>query len=155
MEYDEILAKRATENLSIWSQAQVVHGDGVNYEFDKADVIVVNAGVTHPAENWLEALTIGGRLLLPLTAENRWGAFLKVIRLEDGYEAEFVSQTGIFHCVSNRDADAEKRLEKAFKKYAGKLPLVKSLYRTEPIHEDSCWYYGPNFWLSTELIKTV
>ena len=32
------------------------------------DAILVNAGVTHPLDSWLDALAPGGRLILPLTA---------------------------------------------------------------------------------------
>ena len=33
------------------------------------DAILVNAGVTHPQDAWLDALAPGGRLILPLTVD--------------------------------------------------------------------------------------
>jgi protein-L-isoaspartate(D-aspartate) O-methyltransferase len=33
--------------------------------------ILVNAGATHPRETWLDALSPGGRLVLPLTIDDR------------------------------------------------------------------------------------
>jgi protein-L-isoaspartate O-methyltransferase len=48
----------------------IVQGDGSRVAFDSADVIYVNAGATKPAEAWLDRLTEGGRLILPMTAGN-------------------------------------------------------------------------------------
>ena len=32
------------------------------------DAVLINAGVTHPLDVWLDALAPGGRLVLPITA---------------------------------------------------------------------------------------
>src|SRR5258707_3090894 len=42
--------------------------------FDEADVIYVNAGCTRPAENWLDRLADGGRLILPMTSDQGFSA---------------------------------------------------------------------------------
>ena len=79
-EVDPDLAAAARANLAPWPQAQLFAGDGGAHDPGACDVIVVNAGVTHPAAVWLDALVPGGRLLMPLTGEHGRGAFLKVER---------------------------------------------------------------------------
>ena len=154
VEYDAELAERAGRNLAPWPQVEAVHGDGTRYEPRRVDVIVVNAGVTHPSPVWLDALPVGGRLLFPLTANNRWGAFLKVVRHESGYAARFVGRTGIFHCTRCRDDPAGRRLEQAFRRSKGGLPPVQSLHRdTPPAGSRSCWFSGPGFWLSKRPVR--
>lgn len=148
VEYDRDLAERARANLAAWPQVQVVHGDGTEYDPGSVDLIVVNAGVTHPAAVWLDSLAMDGRLLLPLTADNWWGAFLKVVQRPEGYAATFVSQTGIFHCASGRDKAAALRLKQALARTRGRLPKVQSLRRDPEARDRSCWYHGPGFWLS-------
>ena len=67
IEVDTGLAARAKKNLSSYSNVRIVEGDGTTVPFDPADVIYVNAGVTRPADQWLDGLREGGRLILPLT----------------------------------------------------------------------------------------
>ena len=148
VEYDPDLAGRASANLADWPQVHVVHGDGTAYDAGSCDIIIVNAGVTHPAPLWLESLAMDGRLLVPLTADNWWGAFLKVVRRPDGYAATFVSRTGIFHCASGRDPAAAIRLKQAFARSRGRLPKIRSLRCDPEARDRSCWYHGPGFWLS-------
>ena len=66
IEVDTGLATRAKKNLSSYSNVRIVEGDGTTVPFDPADVIYVNAGVTRPADQWLDGLREGGRLILPL-----------------------------------------------------------------------------------------
>jgi protein-L-isoaspartate(D-aspartate) O-methyltransferase len=148
VEYDPDLAGRARANLAAWPQVDVVHGDGAAYDAGSCDIIVVNAGVTHPAPLWLDSLAMDGRLLVPLTADNWWGAFLKVVRRPEGYAATFVSPTGIFHCASGRDPAAAMRLKQAFARSRGRLPSIRSLRRDPEARDRSCWYHGSGFWLS-------
>jgi protein-L-isoaspartate(D-aspartate) O-methyltransferase len=67
IELDTGLAARAKENLSPYTNVRIVEGDGTTVPFDAADVVYVNAGVTRPADQWLDRLREGGRLILPLT----------------------------------------------------------------------------------------
>jgi protein-L-isoaspartate(D-aspartate) O-methyltransferase len=73
IEIDSTLAERARANLaSAWPQAQVIAADGFAFRAEEpVDAIVVNAGVSHLALPWLDALkVVGGRLLVPLTNAN-------------------------------------------------------------------------------------
>jgi len=64
IELDADLAARAKENLSSFANVRIVIGNGAAIPFEAADVVYVNAGVTRPADLWLDSLT---RLILPLT----------------------------------------------------------------------------------------
>jgi protein-L-isoaspartate(D-aspartate) O-methyltransferase len=68
IEVDASLAARAKEHLSPYPNVLIVEADGTSVPFDPADVIYVNAGVTRPADQWLNGLLEGGRLILPMTA---------------------------------------------------------------------------------------
>jgi protein-L-isoaspartate(D-aspartate) O-methyltransferase len=46
---------------------EVRHGDCSAPLAESFDGILVNAGVTHPLDSWLDGLADGGRLMLPLT----------------------------------------------------------------------------------------
>jgi protein-L-isoaspartate O-methyltransferase len=113
IEIDSRLAERARANLArAWPQANVVAADGFAYRAgDPVDAIVVNAAVTHLASPWLDSLHAdNGRLLVPLTNANLWGAFLIMTRRGPRYPVRFASRTGIIPCVGGRNADAEARL---------------------------------------------
>ncbi|MDQ2803041.1 MAG: methyltransferase domain-containing protein, partial [Pseudomonadota bacterium] len=64
IEVDPALAEQARSNLAPWPQARVVAANGFDHRPDRpADVIIVNAGVTHLSPAWLDALTeANGRL---------------------------------------------------------------------------------------------
>ena len=92
IEVDPGLAARAQANLAAFANVRVLQGDGATVPFDAADAIYVNAGVTRPADAWLDGLTEGGRLIVPLTSDKgfqldeppapieRRGAFFRIER---------------------------------------------------------------------------
>jgi protein-L-isoaspartate(D-aspartate) O-methyltransferase len=168
VECDGELAARARVNLGPWPQIEVVHGDGRAHDPGDADVIIVFAGSTHPAPLWLDRLTPGGQLLMPLTNENRWGFLLRATRCPD-YDAESIvlptaqdpnrfdavsiGWVGIFPCIGGRDEQAAKRFQEALNQLHrgsnfAEIP-IEALHRGEPSPEviDKVWYHGPGFWL--------
>ena len=131
IEIDAGLAERARANLArAWPQARLIAADGFAFRADEpVDAIVVNAGVSHLALPWLDLLKAnGGRLLVPLTNANLWGAFLIVTRLGERYPVRFASRTGIIACTGGRDAEAEARLTAA---------LERGLYRRQVVTPSS------------------
>jgi protein-L-isoaspartate(D-aspartate) O-methyltransferase len=99
------LAKRARQNLANLSNVVVKEGDGCTIPFDAADVIYVNAGVTRPADQWLDQLKEGGRLILPMTARrtlsasgtgplSRHGAVFRIERKGAEFHARWISAVG-------------------------------------------------------------
>jgi protein-L-isoaspartate(D-aspartate) O-methyltransferase len=153
IEVDPILAARAKENLAAaWPQATVVAADGFLFRPDQpADVIVVNAGVTHFSPVWLDALAAeNGRLLVPLTNAERWGCFLMITRRAGDpcrYTARFAGRVGIIPCVGGRDPAMEERLTAALAK--GDSTAIRSLRRAPEEPDRTCWLAGEGWWLST------
>jgi protein-L-isoaspartate(D-aspartate) O-methyltransferase len=148
IEIDAALAALAERNLGPWPWAQVARRSGLEGPFPGADVIYVNAGVSHPAPAWLDALRPGGRLLVALTVG--WGGVVMLFtaRGEGMFDARSVLPTGIIPCVGGQDPVMTQRLEDALKASAGALPPVRSLRRgTQP--DESCWLKGDGWWLST------
>jgi protein-L-isoaspartate(D-aspartate) O-methyltransferase len=155
IEIDPVLAERAGTNLAAaaWPQAKVMAADGFAFRAEEpVDAIVVNAGVSHLALPWLDTLKAdGGRLLVPLTNANWFGAFLIVTRLGARYPVRFASRTGIIPCAGGRDVEAEARLAAPMAR--ADYTAVKSLRRAPEEPDDTCWLAGEGWWLSTALAE--
>jgi protein-L-isoaspartate(D-aspartate) O-methyltransferase len=152
IEIDADLAERTRTNLApAWPQANVITADGFVFRPDlPADAIIVNAGVTHFATPWLDALTDNGRLLVPLTNEQRWGAFVLITRRPGEpprYAARHVCRVGIIDCVGGRDDAAQERLATAIRRHD--FASIQSLRRPPEEPDDTCWLAGDGWWLST------
>src|SRR5205807_2498385 len=74
------------------------------------DVLVAFAGSTHPAPLWLDRLAEGGRLMMPLTGEDRLGFMLRAIRRSETFAAASIGSVGIYPCMGGRDDQAAARL---------------------------------------------
>ena len=66
-EVGEALAAEATRRLASRPWIEVRHGDASGPLGETFDAILVNAGVTHPLDCWLDALAPGGMVMVPLT----------------------------------------------------------------------------------------
>ena len=158
VEIDPGLAAQARQNLAAWPQANVVTGDGFAFKPERpADAIIVNAGVSHLSLAWLDGLAAeNGRLLVPLTGADWWGAFLLITRMAAGaqrYGAKFVSRTGIFACAGGRDTAAEARLAAALQR--APFTAIRSLRRAPEPPDDTCWLAGDGWWLSTSPVSAA
>src|ERR1700694_4412440 len=127
IEYDFELAARAKGHLAPHPNVEIVEGDGALVSFDEADVIYVNAGCTRPAQNWLDRLADGGRLILPMTSNEgfgaksreqmaRAGAVFRIERRGLDYFARWISAVAIFPCAGSRDEASERALAQGFPK---------------------------------------
>src|SRR5512138_1149091 len=67
-EADTALAAAAARNLAEAPGVEVRADAGADPRPESFDAMLVNAGVTHPLDAWLDALAPGGRLILPLTS---------------------------------------------------------------------------------------
>jgi len=164
IEYEPELAARAKTNFATYPNVDIVEGDGALISFDTADVIYVNAGCTRPAESWLDRLADGGRLILPMTSDQgfgakdqglaarslaqieRAGAVFCIERRGKDYLANWISGVAIFPCAGNRDEVSERALAEAFTK--GGWPKVTHLYRNQDIPEERCWLRGSGWCLA-------
>jgi len=158
IEYEPELAARAKANLKGYPNVEIIEGDGTAVSFDAADVIYVNAGCTRPAQNWLDRLADGGRLILPMTSDQGFGAksldrmasagaVFRIERRGHDYLARWISAVAIFPCAGSRDEASERALAEAFAK--GGWQQVTRLYRDENIPEERCWVSGPGWCLAT------
>jgi protein-L-isoaspartate(D-aspartate) O-methyltransferase len=155
VEVDGGLAERAAAALAAWTQVDVRHGDGrADPGEGPFDAILVNAGVTHPEACWLDALTKGGRLLLPLTvsmpAMGPIGKGPALLLTNDGEGASFgaraVGFVAIYSAVGLRDETLNRRLGEAMK--ASPFPPVKKLRRDVHDASPACWLHADGFCLS-------
>jgi protein-L-isoaspartate(D-aspartate) O-methyltransferase len=151
IEYDSELAARAKANFAPYSNVEIVEGDGALVSFDQADVTYVNAGCTQPADNWLDRLADGGRLILPMTSDQGFGAkslermastgaVFRIQRRGKDYLTYWISPVAIFPCAGSRDEASERALAEAFAK--GGWQKVTRLYRDQEIPEERCWLRG-------------
>lgn len=155
IEHDPVLAAHASQALASSSEGDVdvLAGDGTAMALPAADLILVNAGATHPAAAWLDALKPGGRLILPLTAGGlepgspiTRGVVFLIERRDGGYSARCLSMTMIYPCVGARDPEAVAALGRALA--SGGQDMVTSLHRADAVDEAHCWLRGPGWCLA-------
>ena len=148
VEIQASLAERARRNLANMCQVVVVERSGSEGKLSSADVVYVSAGATRPQSIWLDALRPGGRLLFPLTpAEGSGGLLLITRKTGEQFDADFLSPATFIGCTGARDEAEAIRLSEAFAR--GESKLVRSL-RRGAAPEQSCWFAGSDWWLSTE-----
>jgi protein-L-isoaspartate(D-aspartate) O-methyltransferase len=147
IELDERLGQHAREALGSWPQVIVTIADATTYRSGPVDLIVASAGATHPSALWLDILEPGGRLLLPLTCDDRGGAMLLLTRQRgDEFAARFIRRAGFIEFIGARDPDASRLLEAAFAR--GDMSTVRSLRRDAHIEDATCWLHGGGYCLS-------
>src|SRR6266568_6114676 len=151
IEIDEELAARAKENLSTLNQVTVRSGDATTYEPDPCDAILVNAGFTHPLPLWLDALKIGGRLLLPITAAAAGspisvGWMMLVTRDADRFRAQSTMPMAIFASPSGREDGLNVLIRQALG--TGGWLRVKTVRRDAHEKTDTCCIHGDHVCLS-------
>ena len=150
VDIDPQLAQRAQENLSYLDQVRVIGSDDIRFEPGGADAVFVNAGATHPLPQWVDALDLGGRLLIPLTASKgpegfgSGGMFL-IRRTRAGFSAACVSGVAIYPCVGVRDSDLNLELWRL----RGTENRVHSFRRDRHERDATCWLHTRYGCLST------
>jgi protein-L-isoaspartate(D-aspartate) O-methyltransferase len=118
------------------------------------DAILVNAGVTHPQDAWLDALAPEGRLILPLTVDMPAmgptlgkGVMAMIIRTTEGaLLAEILSFVAIYSAIGLRDPDIEARLGQALRRTS--FPNLTRLRREAHESSPECWLHAGHFCVS-------
>ncbi len=147
LERETDMAERATSNLKHLSNVEVRAESATEASIPPCDVIYVNAGATHPPAAWLDALSIGGRLVFPLTPNEGFGVMLKVVRASStAFSASAVIRVAFIPCIGARDDAASASLTTALERQSFKR--VRSLRRGTP-PDESAWCIGSGWWLST------
>jgi protein-L-isoaspartate(D-aspartate) O-methyltransferase len=156
LEIDEALASRAAANLSSLPWVETRCADGAAPLSEKFDAILVNAGVTHPLKEWLDALVPAGRIALPLTATMAaMGASIGkgVMAMftqasADCFDARVLGFVAVYSALALRTEDGNARLADALRRSS--FPGLKRLRRD--IHDESptCWLHLPDCCLSLD-----
>jgi protein-L-isoaspartate(D-aspartate) O-methyltransferase len=160
LDIDQDLLARAGTALSGRANVEIKECNGASYNEGPADIIVVNAGITHPLDVWLDALKPGGRLMVPLTfdgyrTEAGYGGFFLIVRKMESFTARFICPTGILHFTGARNAEASKRLTSAWRKDESWLPRISSLRRDKHDEDGTCWLHGVGYCLSARAPGTI
>ena len=163
VEVEKGLAGRAHDLLGDIGNVEVIAGDGTAHDPGPCEAVLVNAGASHPAPLWLDRLTAGGRVLLPLTFEFPnsnlgKGAILKITRQESGFGAAFLTSATpivIYSCGGARSASLNQQLMKAYTTQSDRIGCVRSLRRDAHAPNAMCWVHGDGLCLSEEPVATA
>ncbi|MBL4727684.1 MAG: methyltransferase domain-containing protein [Rhizobiaceae bacterium] len=149
-EVEEDLAKRAQNNLRHYPHVDVIFGDATQMEeLPDFDVIIACAGVTHVPERWLEKLSDGGQMVLPLTGESQWGFLLHLERNGDDLPVKSLGPCGFYHCLGARLVEEEKALALAFKSGGSGNPNIGHYHLGQPpAQKERAWVIGKSYWIS-------
>jgi protein-L-isoaspartate(D-aspartate) O-methyltransferase len=155
-EVDETLAVEARQNLAYMPWVEVRYGDASERIDETFDAVLVNAGVTHPLDGWLDALAAGGRIVLPLTAtmpamgSHIGKGLVWLLAKEDAGDlaARVMGMAAIYSAVGVRDDALNEKLGKAMMAGPAQWHAVKRLRRDGHDPSPSCWFHAGTWCLS-------
>jgi protein-L-isoaspartate(D-aspartate) O-methyltransferase len=150
-EADADLAADARRNLASRPWVEARHGDAAGAIDGPFDAIVVNAGVTHPLDGWLDALADGGRMILPITGTMPAmgstlgkGVVLLVTKRGDRWAARVVNVVAVYSAVGIRDERLNERVGRALMGGPPQWTAVSDLRRDAHDAGDACWLHLPH-----------
>lgn len=148
-EVDETLAVAARRNLASLPWVDARHGDGSAPLDEPFDAIMINAGVTHPLDVWLDALVPGGRMILPITADMAAmgstlgkGLVILLTHEESALAARVMSVVAVYSAIGLRDPKVNERVALALMTGPGKWSAVRRLRRDAHDPSPSCWLHA-------------
>ena len=157
LEADEALAAQAQRNLEAMPWVEVRADASAQAPGETFDAILVNAGVTHPLDAWLDALAPAGRMILPLTAAMPpmgnigKGLVFLVVRTGDGsFSARVAGFVAVYSAVGIRDELLNAQLGKKMMAGPQQWSAVTRLRRDPHDPSPSCWLHAPHCCLSAE-----
>lgn len=154
-EIDPALAEIAIANLMNYGQVKVLNKDGADVDPAPCDAILINAGVTHPHPAWLDCLSEGGVLVLPLSVGRKLSMndamVLGITRRHNQFAAEILSIMTIYSSPSMRDPALQSMLNDSFESHA--IQSLKSVRNDDHDRTDSCIVHTPGFCLSAAAIQ--
>jgi protein-L-isoaspartate(D-aspartate) O-methyltransferase len=163
VEVDETLAAGARSNLAPYGWVDVRCASGIELGDDTFDAILINAGMSHPHDAWLQALRPGGRLVLPLTCGfpqmgPTIGKGIVLFVSDDGraecadrtegFTARLLSFVAIYSALGIRDSAREAELAHAMSR--NPWPKITQLRRDRHEPSSSCWLHAERFCLALE-----
>jgi protein-L-isoaspartate(D-aspartate) O-methyltransferase len=159
LEVDPALASAARENLTATPWVEVRESSGAGQLDEAFDAILINAGVTHALERWLDAVAPGGRMLLPLTATMpAMGPIGKgfLVRVDRPsvhaltsspaqalpWTAKLLTVVAIYSAIGVRDDSLNMALGQAMRQHP--FPQLKTFRRDPHEASASCWFHTPS-----------
>jgi len=147
-EINASLATRAERNLKPWPWVSVESRSGITSTDDPVDLVYVNAGVQELPTAWVYALRPGGRLLFPLVAERGHGVIFIVTRIGNNtYSARSAGNAQFVPCIGTQDTTTCARLASVLRDDTS--ASVRSLRLAPDQPDESAWFAGAEWWLST------
>ena len=157
-EADTTLATGAREQLASYPWVDVRCGDASGVpegRDDQFDGILVNAGLSHPPGNWLDAMATGGRAMFPLTSTlpgmgniGKGPVVMLTRRSAAEFTARVVGFVAIYTAVGLRDEQMNRALGQALMGGPMRWQTITRLRRDAHEATASCWLHGPSFCLS-------
>jgi protein-L-isoaspartate(D-aspartate) O-methyltransferase len=156
LEADEGLAGEARRNLASMPWVDVRADPSGQLSGETFDAILVNAGVTHPLDAWLDALSPGGRMILPITSTmapmgNIGKGLVFLVRKEgDGtLGAGVVGFVAVYSAVALRDELLNPFIGKMLMAGPQQWSSIGRLRRDPHEPSPSCRLHGGHFCFST------
>jgi protein-L-isoaspartate(D-aspartate) O-methyltransferase len=157
LEADEGLAAQAQRNLASMPWVGVRAGASAQVSGEAFDAILVNAGVTHPLDAWLDALAPAGRMILPITTTmapmgniGKGLVFLVGKNRDDAFSARVTGFVAVYSAVGIRDDGLNAQIGKKLMAGPQQWSAVTRLRRDPHDPLPSCWLHGHHFCLSAE-----
>jgi protein-L-isoaspartate(D-aspartate) O-methyltransferase len=155
-EADDVLANRARANLQSYPQVDARCGDASGQLDGQFDAVLVNAGLTHPLDSWLDAVRPGGKLVLPLTGTMAAmgsnigkGIVLLLTKQDSGdFAVRLLGFAAIYSAIGVRDAGMNDQIGKAMMAGPMRWQGITRVRRDAHERSESCWLHGSTFCLS-------
>jgi protein-L-isoaspartate(D-aspartate) O-methyltransferase len=109
-ELEELLTRKARENLCGYENVTVVHGDATQQPIPDSDIVYVNAGVVAPPAQWLRALRPRGRMIFPWRPAEKIAFAVILLRAGKGYWATPVMPAWFIPCVGASQTTTAKKV---------------------------------------------
>jgi len=151
-EADAALADAARANLASTPWVEIHQTAAADSSGETFDAILVNAGVTHPLPAWLDSLSVGGRMMLPLTSTmvpmgNIGKGLVMIVTRETDtdFTARVSGVVAIYSAVGIRDDSLNERVGKAMMAGPQTWMAVSRLRRDAHEPGDACWLHAEGF----------
>lgn len=149
IEVDPALADRTRVNLGDMPWVKVRQGDASTPFAESFDIILVNAGATHPLPSWLDALSPAGRMVVPITAAFGpapigKGPMLLLSQRDTPQKlaAKIIGFVAIFSALGVRDDAVNALVGRALSR--SPFAAVKAFRRDPHAADASCWLHSDN-----------
>ncbi|MEM9047470.1 MAG: methyltransferase domain-containing protein [Pseudomonadota bacterium] len=152
-EVEPDLAARAAAALAPWPQVAIIARDATTaHDLPAFDVLVACAGATHVPADWLAALPVGGRMMLPMTGSDRWGFLMHLQRTPTALPVRSLGPCGFYPCAGARKLDEARALSQALTAGSG---AVKAYQLGAPPKNAAVWMQAAGFWISRKAVGAL